>query len=148
MNWKKLGDNFKSATGVSIASFAVIFGMHGTNIIEALGSLPALYQAFSSKLPMGVWSTFLGMAAAAGFHLFARSWHRKSLSIEVASVMLGTTVVLAQVIDYTAPELLSALAVGLVAGLFGLLLSKMGRAMFTGEEDDESRPDPPLPKPD
>jgi hypothetical protein len=147
MNWKKLGDSFKSATGVSIAALFVLFATYGDAAVKAATAMPLMLKAFAANLPLGLWSGLLGTALSAGFHAFARSWHKKSLGIEVASILLGMTAVAIQLPDRDPARLMNALIVGVVAGLSGLFLSKIIRAALTGKED-ESRPDPSVPKSD
>lgn len=147
MNWKNLGETFKSATGVSLAAGIVLLATYGKGLVDAALAAPALYKAYASVLPHGLWSAVLGTILSGGFHTFARSWHRKSLGIEVASILLGVTVVSVQLPSQEPSKLLNALIVGLVAGLGGLFLSKAGRSIFTRQPDD-TRPDPSVPESD
>lgn len=147
MNWKKIGNSFKSATGVSIAAMLVLGATYGKQLIEAAAALPAMYRAYADVLPGGLWSALLGTALAAGFHTFARSWHSKSLAIEVATVLLGATAVAVQLSSKDPAKLLSALVVGLVAGMAGLFIAKLVRSIRMGNVD-EPRPDKTLPKSD
>jgi len=135
MDLKKLGDNVKSATGVSLAALFIILATNGKQFIEAAAAFPALVQAYSLGLPFGFWSGAVATLLASGFHMFARSWHSRSLGIEIATIMIGITVVMVQQMGGTGSEVLSALFVGLVAGFGGLFLSKIVRSMLHKEKE-------------
>lgn len=148
MNWKKFGESFKSATGVSIAALLVLTATYGKQLVEAAVAIPDLYKAYASVLPMGMWSAFLGTLLAAGFHTFARSWHNKSLAIEVATILIGATATAVQIPSNSTASLLSALVVGVIAGMAGLFVAKLVRSIRMGNNDDKPRPNPPIFKPD
>ena len=147
MSWKTFGDNVKSATGVSIVTIAILFATYGKQFVEAASALPTLYKAYAAVLPNGLWSALMGVCLSAGFHAIARSWHRKSLAIDVTAVIVGAAVVMIQMNNPTSASLLSALLVGINAGLAGLLISKIARSIFTGKFNDP-RPDPSVPESD
>lgn len=146
--WVRFGNAFKGATGVTLFGALIIFGSSGKTFLEAAGAFPALVSAFSSGLPLGFWSGVIGGLVGTGFHLFARSWHKRSFGIELATIVTGLAVVMVQQNGGSASELLRALCVGLVAGFGGLFTAKGLRAMFSKEEEDadtgsgESRSEP------
>lgn len=149
MDWKKFGENIKSGTGVSLATLFVLVLTHGNKAVEIIGGIPILVNSFATNLPLGFWSGVIGTTLAAAFHMFARSWHKRSFSIELASIFVGLTAVMVQQVGGTSSDVLSAAAVGLVAGFGGLFTSKMLRAIFVKEKKDEStRPDQTLPDSD
>ena len=147
MNWKDFGDKFKSATGVSLAAGLVLLATYGKQLVDAVVALPEMYRAFAAVLPFGAWSAILGFSLAAGFHTFARSWHQRSLGIEIATIMIGITVTTIQLSSRTPADIISALLVGGGAGLGGLFLSKLLRSIFT-RNNNESRPDQTIPESD
>lgn len=124
MSWDKFGKSIKSATGVSLAALVLILASNGKAAIEALMGLPVLITAYSQGLPFGFWSGVLATVIACGFHTFARSWHRRSFAIELATIMVGLTGVMVQQWGGDRGQVLSALLVGLVAGFGGLFTSK------------------------
>lgn len=136
MDWKKFGENLKSATGVSLAGLLLILATNGKEALEVLSGIPALIKAFSSGLPLGFWSGIIATALASAFHLFARSWHARSFGIELATIITGLTVVMVQQHGGTAAQVLSAAMVGLVAGFGGLFISKLLRQLFMKEDND------------
>lgn len=146
MNFKAFGEAIKSATGVSLAALIVILATNGKNALEALTALPVLIAAIASGLPLGAWSGLIATTAAALFHTFARSWHKRSLGIEVATVLIGITAVMLQKIGAPVPELLNAFLIGFIAGFGGLYASKLLRAMF--KRDTNVKPDQTISKPD
>lgn len=135
MDLKKFGDNIKSSTGVSVAALFIILATNGKEFIEALTAFPTLVQAFSQGLPFGFWSGATATILAASFHMFARSWHTRSLGIEIATIMVGMATVMVQQQGGEAGEVLSALFVGLVAGFGGLFIAKIIRSLYTKEKD-------------
>lgn len=150
MDWKKFGENLKSATGVSLAGLFLILATNGKQAIEAIAGIPMLVKAFSSDLPFGFWSGVIGTTLATGFHLFARSWHKRSFGIELATIMTGLTVVMVQQSGGTGGEVLSAALVGLVAGFGGLFTAKALRSLFMKKEkaDGDCKSPDPVPSPD
>lgn len=144
MSWDKFGKSIKSATGVSLAALVLILASNGKAAIEALMGLPVLITAYSQGLPFGFWSGALATAIACGFHTFARSWHRRSFAIELATIMVGLTSVIVQQWGGDRGQVLSAMLVGLVAGFGGLFISKAARSLKgnTNAEPIETIPDP------
>jgi hypothetical protein len=136
INWKKFGENLKGATGVSLAGLFLILATNGKEAIEVLLSVPLVIKAFSTDLPFGLWSGVAGTVMAGSFHLFARSWTKRSLGIEIATIITGLTVVMVQQNGGTAGEVLSAAMVGLAAGFGGLFGSKLLRQLFLKEDND------------
>lgn len=136
IDWKKFGESFKGATGISIAGLLLILITNGKEAVEVLMSVPLVIKAFSTHLPLGSWSGVLGTVLAGAFHLFARSWAKRSLGIEIATIITGLTVVMVQQHGGTAAQVLSAAMVGLVAGFGGLFISKLLRQLFMKEDND------------
>lgn len=149
INWKKFGENLKGATGVSLAGLFLILATNGKEAVEVLMSVPLVIKAFSTHLPLGSWSGALGTILAGAFHLFARSWTKRSLGIEIATIITGLTVVMVQQSGGTAAQVLSAAMVGLIAGFSGLFGSKLLRQLFLKEDNDGNvRSTETLPEPD
>ena len=150
IDWKKFGENLKSATGVSLAGLLIILATNGKQALEVLLGIPALIKAFSAELPLGFWSGVIATVLASSFHLFARSWHKRSFSIEMATIIVGVTVVMVQAHGGTSAQVLSAALVGLTAGFGGLFLSKAARSLFVkgDKADAKSGPDQTLSVPD
>lgn len=144
------GRIFQGATGVTLFGALIIFSTNGRQAIEAVAALPALVAAFSSGLPLGFWSGILGGTVSTGFHLFARSWHKRSFGIELATIVSGLAVVMAQQSGGTPGDVLRALCIGLVAGFAGLFTAKGLRAMFREDPENvkdstgSAEPVPPL----
>lgn len=141
MNLKKFGDGVKSATGVSLAALIIIVASNGSELLKVLGGLPVLINAYATSLPLGLWSGVIGTALAGGFHSFARSWHKKSLGIEVASILVGVAAVTAQMWGSSAGDMLKATMIGVIAGLTGLYSSKLLRSMFRREKNEDAPTD-------
>lgn len=53
-------------TGTSLIGFIAVFALHGEAFLNAVGALPALLSAFSSKLPFGLRSFALSFALLDG----------------------------------------------------------------------------------
>lgn len=136
--FQKFGESFKSATGVSLAALFIIWATNGTEAVQALAGVPMLIAAYADGLPFGFWSGVIGTVLGCCFHLFARSWHKRSFGIEVATIMVGLATVMAQMHGGSGPQVISAALVGLVAGFGGLFISKGIRAMIIRNDDEDA----------
>lgn len=148
--WERIGSAVKGAFGVSLGALFVIIASNGKGVIDAAMAFPSLVAAYATGLPFGFWSGVAGTLIATCFHLFARSWHKRSFAIELATIMVGLAVVMVQQRGGTPGEILSALLVGLVAGFSGLFISKgirsittRGDTQYVDSDDDEPEAVPP-----
>ena len=120
----------KAAAWIAIvASVVSMLALNGKAALDALAAFPALASAWASGLPLGLWSCLLSAAVAGGLHWWARTWHGRSFALEVATFVVAVGVTVSQLavgqgFEATAPQLLSAIWIGLLAGILGLLASR------------------------
>lgn len=121
-----MNDKILKLTGVSGAALIVLLGLHGKALIEAGTALPSLIRAFSDGLPGGALSFLLSLAISGLFFSFVRRWSecpnpaRKEFLCHLFALCMGLGVTLGQ--QYATgqvepPQLLSAIWIGLIAGL-------------------------------
>lgn len=140
----------RKATFLAIAgalgTLLTALSTHGTNAVKALAAVPAMLQAWSAGLPLGVWSFVLAFALST--LVWVAAIRRLPVSdcgkapfghANVISVMVGVAVAVAQ--QYVAPvktpgALLNAFWIGLLAGLLAPHVGTMLRGKARVKPDE------------
>jgi hypothetical protein len=121
-----MNDKLKWLTGSSFVGLIAVFALYGKGFFEALSAFPTLVAAFASNLPGGLKSYFLSLAIAGLFYSFVRRWltcqhgARREFLSQLFALLLGIGITLAQqhaTGKTSAPDLLQALLIGVLAGL-------------------------------
>lgn len=121
-----MNDKLKGLTGVGFVGLLWAFATYGKGLVEVIAAFPTLMGAFASNLPGGLKSYFLSLAIAGLFYSFVRRWltcqhgARREFFSQLFALLLGVGVTLAQqhvTGKTTAPDLLQALLIGVLAGL-------------------------------
>jgi hypothetical protein len=128
-----------SVVGTVLAAVA----MHGKSALEAIGGVPVLFAAFSSGMPLGVYSAILAfglsllvwLAAIRGLKIPGANWtpHVSADVIAVCMAVLVTTT-LQWVNGTTAGAVLNAFYVGAFMGLLAACIGRAVRAAFRKRE--------------
>lgn len=137
-------DRFSRVTGLSLAAFiALIVGLQWNSFFEALAGFPALVQAWSSGLPFGFWSFLLALGIGMGAWGFVYMHHavcvmRPHSCADSTAVATGLAVEIAQqaVVGESSPgAMLTALWLGLLAGLLAMYLARLVWSLFAPPRD-------------
>lgn len=120
----------------ALGSLLTVLGTHGENAIKALAGVPAMLQAWSAGLPLGVWSFILSLllstlvwVTAIRFLPVGPTGKAPFGYSTILSVMVGMTVTVGQqraAVESTPGAVLNAVCLGLAAGL---LASFIGTAL-------------------
>lgn len=138
-----------TAIGTALSALA----MNGKAAIEALAGVPLLLQAWASGLPLGIWSFLLSLMIATLVWSTAivklppaRDGRRPHFSADTLALILALLVTVTQqwfsggaVLGQG--KLLSAVWIGLIAGLLAPYIGRALRALFA------QKPAAPLPPP-
>ncbi|MDQ8050706.1 hypothetical protein [Luteibacter sp.] len=134
----------------AIGSIASALAMHGKASLEALAGVPVLLQAWASGLPLGIWSFLLSLALSTLVWSTAivklpasRDGRQPHFSADTLALILALLVTVTQqwFAGHGQGQLLSALWIGLIAGLLAPYLGRAARALFA------QKPAAPLPPP-
>jgi len=137
---------FATAIGTVVTALA----MHGKGAIEALAGVPVLLQAWASGLPLGIWSFLLSLCLGTLVWLTAivklppaSDGRRPHFSADTIALLVALSVTETQqwFAGRGQGQLLSAMWIGLIAGLLAPYLGRALRALFA------SKPAAPLPPP-
>jgi hypothetical protein len=127
-----MNDRFLKATGLSVGAFVILIAANGRAFFDALAGFPALIQAWSAALPLGVWSALLALLLAMlawGFalrYLHPRPDGRSpQLGADVLSILMAIAVTVSQVVGQPAAVLLQAMWMGAAAGFLAPVLCRM-----------------------
>jgi hypothetical protein len=129
-----MNDRFLKLTGISFAGFLVLLAVNGPALTQALMGFPALFQAWASVLPLGVWSAALALIIAIGAWAMAmRYLHPRpdgrspQLGADVVAILMGIAVTVTQASSShaTAGQLLSAMWIGCAVGFLAPVLARM-----------------------
>lgn len=137
-----------TAIGTALSALA----MNGKAAIEALAGVPLLLQAWASGLPLGIWSFLLSLMIATLVWSTAivklppaRDGRRPHFSADTLALILALAVTVTQQWFAGASvgqgKLLSAVWIGLIAGLLAPYIGRGARALFAPKADK------PLPPP-
>lgn len=136
------------ATAIGTVLSAV--AMHGKDALAALAGVPSLLQAWASGLPLGIWSFLLSLMIATLVWSTAivklplsRDGRRPHFSADTLALLVALLVTMTQqYFDGVGHgKLLSALWIGLIAGLLAPYIGRGARALFAPKADK------PLPPP-
>lgn len=126
-----MNDRFLKATGVSFAAFIVLVAVNGKAFVDAMLGFPALVQAWSAALPMGVWSAVLALCIAVGAWGFAmRYLHPRpdgsspQLGADVIAILMGIAVTVSQATGQSSGTLLNAIWMGCAAGFLAPVIAR------------------------
>lgn len=126
-----MNDRIKALTGLTFGGLLVLLAANGKALIEAAASVPALIQAWSSVLPLGVWSTLLACFVAMGAWGFCLHWlpntkdgRRPHFAAETMALAVAVGVTVGQKWGAPRGELLMAIWMGLAAGFSAPYLGK------------------------
>ncbi len=120
----------KSGIGVSVAGLIVLLATHGTQLAEALLALWLLMIQMTDSAPLGLASFFVAVSLATLSRWFLCKWvpqvegepRARDFLIDCAAVVIGTTVAMVQMWSGGPQARLSALWLGIGAGLVAPLL--------------------------
>lgn len=131
-----MNDRLKTMFGVGFAGFIALFALHGKAFVEALMGLPALVQAWSVALPMGVWSVLLALVVSMGVWAFCLHWlpdtkdgRRANFGAETMAILVAIAVTVGQQWSGNRGQLLSAIWMGMAAGFAAPYLAKCIRSL-------------------
>lgn len=111
----------------ALGTLLTALATHGASAVKALAAVPAMLQAWSAGLPLGVWSFTVALLLATLVWVAAirklpvsQSGKAPFVSANALALIVGPAVTVAQ--QYAAPGtgaglLLNALILGLIAGL-------------------------------
>lgn len=132
-----LNDRFLKVTGLSLGAFLVLWAANGDEFIAAFAGLPALVQAWTHALPLGVWSAILATVVATGAWSFTIHWlppgkdgRRAEFGASVLAVLTGVAVTMTQAWGQDRGVLLSALWMGMAAGFLAPVIGQGCRSLF------------------
>ncbi len=120
----------KSGIGVSVAGLIVLLATHGTQLAEALLALWLLMIQMTDSAPLGLASFFVAVSLATLSRWFLCKWvpqvegepRARDFLIDCAAVVIGMTVAMVQMWSGGPQARLSALWLGIGAGLVAPLL--------------------------
>lgn len=126
-----MNEKIKALTGVGLGGLFVLFAMHGKAFLDALLGFPTLIRAYSSVLPLGVWSSVLALVVAMGAWGFALHWLPRTkqgkaphLAAETIALCVAVAVTVGQQWAGKPGDLLLALWMGVAAGFLAPYLGK------------------------
>lgn len=129
----------KALTGLSFGGLVVLFAVNGKALFEALLGFPLLVQAWAAALPMGLWSSLLALCVAMGVCTFVLHWlpptkdgRKPHFAAETMALVVAVMVTVGQAWQGSAGEILTALWLGVAAGLLAPYLAKGLRSLFAG----------------
>jgi hypothetical protein len=129
-----MNDRFLKLTGISFAGFLVLLAVNGKALTDAMMGFPALVQAWSAVLPLGVWSAVLALVVAVGAWAFAmRYLHPRpdgrspQLGADIVAILMGIAVTVTQASGggANAGRLLSAMWMGCAVGFLAPVVARM-----------------------
>jgi hypothetical protein len=114
------------AVGTAAGTVLAALSSHGTDALKALAGVPALLQAWSSGLPLGLWSFTLASVLSVMAWVAAIRWLPVSETgkapfgkSNLIALLVGVAITLTQQLaapDRGPGDLLNALCLGLIAG--------------------------------
>lgn len=133
-----------SATGVGTATLLIIIAGNAKSLFEGLMGLPTFITAMSNNLPLGAGSFLLALILGPLFHLFLTKWlpeskrniHIKDFFAETLTLLTCAGICLVQQWGGTAPKMLMAGTLGLVAGFMSPYIVKGFRSIFRSDKDE------------
>lgn len=137
-----MGDKFTKATGLTFAAFvALMVGLQWDSFFRAMAGFPALVQAWTAGMPFGIGSFLLAVALGMGvWGLAFRYWpghcdRRPHFCADTTALVVGLMVMLTQQWGGTPAQMLTALWVGLLAGLMAPYLARAVWSFFAPPKD-------------
>lgn len=119
-----MNDRFLKATGMSLAAFVALLFANRDTLGTALGAFPEFLMRLTASLPFGLWSTLLALgesmaAWCLAMHYFppTRDERRPQFAADLMAILTGIAVTLSQTIGGSVPDLITALWLGLGAGM-------------------------------
>lgn len=115
----------KSGIGVSVAGLIVLIATYGTQLAEALLALWLLMIQMTDSAPLGLASFFLALSLATASRWFLCKWvpafdgepRARDFLIDTAALVIGISITLVQMWSGGPQARLSALWLGIGAGL-------------------------------
>ncbi len=112
------------AWAIAVGSVLAILAASGEKALAAIAGFPLLIRAFATNIPGGLWAFLLAAAISGGLHFWVRTWHARSLGVEVSVLLAGCAVTHALAWRSDAAAHVSAFLIGLLAGMCGLFVSR------------------------
>lgn len=143
--------------GTAIAAVLAALSAHGKAAVDALAGVPLLLQAWASGLPLGIWSFALALLLsvlvwAKVITLLPRTTAGRSAHFASDTVALLTALAVAvtqqTLADGSPGGLVSALWIGLIAGLLAPYIGRGLRTILSPNPPEKKPATPAAPPPE
>lgn len=127
----------KSTLGVTLAGIVVLLATYGKQLAEAFNALWLFLLAMSESAPLGLASFAVALSIATLSRYYLRKWTptlkcplSRDFVVDMATLLVGMTVALVQMWNGGAADRMSALWLGIGAGLAAPFLYNGLAAVF------------------